>query len=73
MSSSEFNAAEASAAFTKEPQNVDELGFKTIVLSRDGRVGTITLDRPKAMNALNSQMMCDVITAARQLDADSRV
>ena len=73
MSSSEFNAAEASAAFTKESQNVDELGFKTIVLSRDGRVGTITLDRPKAMNALNSQMMCDVITAARQLDADPRV
>ena len=38
--------------------------YETILVTRDDRVGTITLNRPKAMNALNSQVMNEVTTAA---------
>ncbi|MGC2655065.1 MAG: enoyl-CoA hydratase [Mycobacterium sp.] len=44
--------------------------FETILVDRDGRVGTITLNRPEALNALNSQMMTEVTTAAGALDDD---
>ena len=38
--------------------------YQTIVVSRSERVGTITLNRPEALNALNSEVMVDVTTAA---------
>ncbi|MCG7609799.1 enoyl-CoA hydratase [Mycolicibacterium sp. (ex Dasyatis americana)] len=47
--------------------------FETILVTRTGRVATITLNRPKALNALNSQVMTEVTTAAAELDADSGV
>jgi enoyl-CoA hydratase len=42
--------------------------YETILVTRDDRVGTITLNRPKALNALNSQLMNEVTTAAAELD-----
>lgn len=45
----------------------DETGFSTILVTRDDRVGTITLNRPKALNALNSQVMHEVTTVAAEL------
>ena len=44
--------------------------FETIIVDRDDRVGTITLNRPKALNALNTQVMNEVTTAAKEFDAD---
>ncbi|MCK0172942.1 MULTISPECIES: enoyl-CoA hydratase [Mycobacteriaceae] len=44
--------------------------YETILVTRDGRVGTITLNRPKALNALNSQVMHEVTTAAAEFDDD---
>lgn len=44
--------------------------YETILVTRDGRVGTITLNRPKALNALNSQVMREVMTAAAAFDDD---
>ncbi|KDF00902.1 enoyl-CoA hydratase [Mycolicibacterium aromaticivorans JS19b1 = JCM 16368] len=44
--------------------------FETILVDRDERVGTITLNRPKALNALNSQVMVEVTTAAAEFDND---
>jgi len=32
------------------------MNYETILVARDDRVGTITLNRPKALNALNSQI-----------------
>ncbi|RAV01588.1 enoyl-CoA hydratase [Mycolicibacter senuensis] len=44
--------------------------YGTILVDRDGRVGTITLNRPQALNALNSQVMNEVTPAAAEFDAD---
>ena len=49
------------------------MDYETILVTRDGRVGTITLNRPKALNALNSQVMAEVTTAASELDADEGI
>ena len=44
--------------------------YQTIIVERDGRVGLITLNRPKALNALNSQVMHEVVAAAQEFDND---
>ncbi|WP_182359622.1 enoyl-CoA hydratase [Tomitella gaofuii] len=47
--------------------------YETILLERSGRVGVITLNRPKALNALNTQLMTDVTDAVAALDTDPGV
>ncbi|MDT5010958.1 MAG: enoyl-CoA hydratase [Mycobacterium sp.] len=47
--------------------------YETILVERQDRVATITLNRPKALNALNSQVMGELTTAAAELDADQGV
>lgn len=44
--------------------------FETILTERIDRVAVITLNRPKALNALNSQVMNEVTAAAAEFDAD---
>ena len=46
------------------------MSYETILVTRSERVGTIRLNRPKALNALNSQVMAEVTSAAAELDAD---
>ncbi|WP_329491889.1 enoyl-CoA hydratase [Kitasatospora sp. NBC_01246] len=43
---------------------------ETILVERRGRVGLITLDRPKALNALNTLLMSEVVSAATEFDRD---
>jgi len=47
-----------------------EKEWETILVERDGRVGTITLNRPQTLNALNSQVMHEVTSAAAEFDND---
>ena len=47
--------------------------YQTILVERDDRVATITLNRPQALNALNSQVMHEVTGAATQLDNDAGI
>ena len=47
--------------------------YETILVDRQDRVAKITLNRPKALNALNGQVMSEVTTAAAELDADEGV
>ena len=46
------------------------MSFETILVDREDRVGIITLNRPQALNALNSQVMVEVTTAAAEFDSD---
>ncbi|MGW2544132.1 enoyl-CoA hydratase [Kitasatospora sp. NPDC001574] len=47
--------------------------FETILVERKGRVGLITLNRPEALNALNTQLMNEVVTAATAFDRDPEI
>ena len=47
--------------------------FETILLERRGRVALLTLNRPKALNALNSQVLVDITAALDELEADETV
>ena len=42
--------------------------YETILVERDDRVATITLNRPEAPNALKAQVMNEVTTAAAEFD-----
>src|SRR6185312_15159341 len=44
--------------------------YETILVEREERVGIITLNRPQALNALNTQVMNEVTSAAADLDDD---
>jgi enoyl-CoA hydratase len=46
------------------------VSHETILVTSEERVGTITLNRPEALNALNSQVMHEVTSAAAEFDAD---
>jgi enoyl-CoA hydratase len=43
---------------------------ETIIVATKGRVGCITLNRPKALNALNTQLMGEFVAAASAFDRD---
>lgn len=49
------------------------MSYETILVSQTDRVGTITLNRPEALNALNSQVMAEVTAAAAEFDADAGI
>ncbi len=46
------------------------MSYETILVEQRGRVTLITLNRPKALNALNSQVLADLIAALAAFDAD---
>lgn len=50
-----------------------EHDYENVILSRDGRVATITLNRPKALNALNGALMYELVGLVEELDADQGV
>jgi enoyl-CoA hydratase len=47
--------------------------YETILVETRGRVGWIRLNRPDALNALNTQTMTDVVAAASDFDRDRGV
>ncbi len=47
--------------------------YETILVETRGRVGWITLNRPEALNALNTQVMRDVVAAASAFDVDEAI
>lgn len=44
-----------------------------VLTEKRGAVGLITLNRPKALNALNSQLIAEINAAARAFDSDATV
>ncbi|HWG26444.1 enoyl-CoA hydratase [Actinospica sp.] len=47
--------------------------YDTIIVEQRDRIGLITLNRPEALNALNTQLMTDVVAAAEAFDRDPGV
>ena len=47
--------------------------FKTILVQNDENICTITLNRPNALNALNSQLIHELVEALSEADQDSSV
>jgi enoyl-CoA hydratase/carnithine racemase len=47
--------------------------YTSILVSQEGKVGVITLNRPKALNALNSTLANEINAAAFAFDKDSSV
>lgn len=45
----------------------------TILVERRERVGLITLNRPKSLNALNRRLAAEVLAALHEFDADDRI
>ena len=49
------------------------MSYGTILTETRGKVGLITLNRPKALNALNSQVLAEVVSALKLYDADAAI
>ncbi|RWC90566.1 MAG: enoyl-CoA hydratase [Mesorhizobium sp.] len=49
------------------------MAYETIITERRGKVGLITLNRPKALNALNSRVMAEVVAAAKDFGGDTGI
>lgn len=46
---------------------------ETVLVERKGRVGLITLNRPEALNALNTRLMNETVDAATAFDRDPEI
>lgn len=49
------------------------MAYETIIAEPRGKVGLITLNRPKALNALNSQVLADTLDAVKTFDTDTSI
>ena len=47
--------------------------YQNILVAREGRVALVTLNRPKALNALNSELLSELVSALEGFDADDSV
>lgn len=49
------------------------MGYETIIVETKGKVGLIQLNRPKALNALNTTVMKEMTSALESFDGDAKV
>ncbi len=49
------------------------MAYELVLVHREGRVGVVTLNRPQALNALNSQLIDEIDHALAGLDADPEI
>ncbi|MCA1299876.1 enoyl-CoA hydratase [Stappia indica] len=49
------------------------MGYENIQVEKRGRVGLVTLHRPKALNALNSALIAELNTALAQFEGDDKI
>lgn len=52
---------------------MSDSGYQNILTRQDGRVGTVQINRPKALNALNTPTMTEIMDALAAFDADDGV
>ena len=49
------------------------MAYETILYAKDGGVATITINRPKVLNALNPQVVAELGQAVAEVAADDEV
>ena len=49
------------------------MAYETILVETRGKVGLVTLNRPKALNALNSQVLAELLAAFSGFEADPKI
>jgi len=49
------------------------MAYETIFVETRGKVGLITLNRPKALNALNTTVLREVVQELKAMEADARI
>ncbi len=49
------------------------MSYENILTRSEGRAGVVTLNRPKALNALNAALMGELVDALRTFDADPQI
>ncbi len=49
------------------------MGEKTVLLEKNDAIATITLNRPKAMNSLNKELVDDLLEALEKAGNDEEV
>jgi enoyl-CoA hydratase len=49
------------------------MAYETILVERDGAVGIVTLNRPEKLNALNKQLMTELVDALQEFDRDESI
>ena len=49
------------------------MDYEMVLVTREGRVGVVTLNRPQALNALNSQLIDEIARALADFDADPEI
>jgi len=49
------------------------MDYETIIVETRGKVGLITLNRPKALNALNTTVLKEVVQALKAFEADAAI
>lgn len=49
------------------------MSYKNIIAKTEGTVGVITLNRPQALNALNAELLTELVAALEAWDADDAV
>jgi enoyl-CoA hydratase len=72
-------AARVPAAAAPEPRpeaaatQAPAAAYETIVVERRERVGLVTLNRPRSLNALNTTLAHEVVAALKRFDSDDNV
>ncbi|HMK83337.1 MAG TPA: enoyl-CoA hydratase-related protein, partial [Candidatus Bathyarchaeia archaeon] len=49
------------------------MSFRDLIVDKKGRLGIIQLNRPTVLNALNTEMMSELVKALDELDKDQTV
>ncbi|MFL5336450.1 MAG: enoyl-CoA hydratase [Geminicoccaceae bacterium] len=49
------------------------MAYDTVLVERRGAVGLVTMNRPKALNALNTQLIAEIDAALSDLDGDDTI